>query len=229
MQLVDGRDTQAPHIGAPIATALAPSDLDIQRVEVLPGAASALYGLNALNGLVNILTRNPFDSPGLSIGQKTGLNHVGETGISARLFSESSVRYARVIGTKLAFKINLVYQTGYDWIARNTDDLNPNANASLSLLGADNPGRDRVNAYGDESANRRTLTPGGRRYVVARTGYLEEEATNYSLRNLRGDLALHYCIRPSVWPTAIRGRRSTTSTNAPTASGWKTTGSTSTA
>jgi outer membrane receptor for ferrienterochelin and colicin len=32
VQLVDGRDNQAPHIGAPIASALGPSDLDIQRV-----------------------------------------------------------------------------------------------------------------------------------------------------------------------------------------------------
>lgn len=203
VQLVDGRDNQAPHIGAPIATALAPSDLDIQRVEVLPGAASALYGLNALNGLANLITRNPFDSPGLSISQKTGMNHVGESGISAKLFSESSIRYAHVFGAKsgaakLAFKVNLVYQTGYDWIARDIRDLNPSANTSLGLLGADNPGRDRVNVYGDESANRRTLTLGGKRYVVARTGYFEEEATDYSLRNLRGDLAVHYRIRPTI-------------------------------
>ncbi|MBC8152206.1 MAG: TonB-dependent receptor [Bacteroidetes bacterium] len=208
VQLVDGRDNQAPHIGAPIAGALAPSDLDVQRVEVLPGAASALYGLNALNGLINIITRSPFDSPGLSISQKTGLswpglsrpgvNPGGESGSSAKVLSESSIRYARMIGTRFAVKVNVVYQTGHDWIARNTDDLNPNANASLNLLGADNPGRDRVNAYGDEPANRRTLTLGGRRYVVARTGYLEEETTDYSLRNLRGDLALHYRIRPNL-------------------------------
>jgi outer membrane receptor for ferrienterochelin and colicin len=32
VQLVDGRDNQAPHIGASIASALAPSDLDIRQV-----------------------------------------------------------------------------------------------------------------------------------------------------------------------------------------------------
>ncbi len=203
VQLVDGRDNQAPHIGAPIATALAPSDLDIQRVEVLPGAASALYGLNALNGLANLITRNPFDSPGLSISQKTGGNHVGESGMSAKLFSESSIRYAHVIGTNrgagaIAFKVNFVYQTGYDWIARDASDLNPNANASLGLFGANNPGRDLVNEYGDESANRRTLTLGGKKYVVARTGYFEEDVTDYSLKNIRGDVAVHYRINPTT-------------------------------
>lgn len=198
VQLVDGRDNQAPHIGGPIASALAPSDLDIQRVELVPGVASALYGMNALNGLVNILTRNPFDSPGLSVGQKTGVNHVGDATVSAKLYSETSLRYAQRIGSRLAFKVNLVYQRGYDWVADNRNDLNPNGNASLSLLGADNPAYDPVNGYGNEAANRRTLTLGGRRYSIARTGYYERDATDYGLSNLRGDVSLHYRFSPTV-------------------------------
>ncbi|QJW89854.1 TonB-dependent receptor [Spirosoma taeanense] len=198
VQLVDGRDNQAPHIGAPIANALAPSDLDIQRVEVVPGVASALYGLNALNGLATLITRNPFDSPGLSISQKTGANHVAETGLSAKLYSESSLRYAQRIGQKLAVKVNLVYQRGYDWVANNRADLNPNANVSLSLTGSTNPAQDPVSSYGNESSNRRTLTLRGKKYVVARTGYYEEEATDYQLRNLRGDVSVHYRLTPTV-------------------------------
>ncbi|GAB3755678.1 TonB-dependent receptor [Spirosoma pomorum] len=198
VQLVDGRDNQAPHIGAPIASALAPSDLDIQRVEVVPGVASALYGMNALNGLVNIITRNPFDSPGLSIGQKTGVNHVNNPAVSAQLYSETSLRYAQRLGQRFAFKANLVYQRGYDWVAANSTDLNPNGNASLRLFGADNPAQDPVNSYGNEAANRRTLTLGGRRYSIARTGYYEAEATDYRLLNLRGDLSLHYRFTPTT-------------------------------
>ncbi len=199
VQLVDGIDNQAPHIGGPIANALAPSDLDIQRVEIVPGAASALYGLNALNGLANLLTKNPFDSPGLSFSQKTGLSQPGQNGGNAtKVYSESSIRYAQRLGSRLAFKINLTYQTGYDWIALNASDLNPNGNASLKLFGADNPAQDPVSSYGNESANRRTLTVNGSRYVVARTGYYEEDVTDYRLRNLRGDVALHWRITPTV-------------------------------
>ncbi|AKD57015.1 TonB-dependent receptor [Spirosoma radiotolerans] len=198
VQLVDGRDNQAPHIGAPIASALAPSDLDIQQVELVPGVASALYGMNALNGLVNILTRNPFDSQGLSIGQKTGVNHVNDAAISPKIYSETSLRYARRIGNRFAFKVNLVYQRGYDWVAGNRDDLNPSGNASLGLFGADNPAYDPVNGYGNEAANRRTITLGGKRYSIGRTGYYEAESTDYGLRNLRGDLSLHYRFSPTV-------------------------------
>ena len=198
VQLVDGIDNQAPHIGAPIANALAPSDLDIQRVEIVPGAASALYGLNALNGLAQLITKDPFSSPGLSFSQKTGVNHVNDPLVSARAYSETSGRYARVFGSTVAVKINLTYQRGYDWIAHDNTDLNPTANASLGLLGATNPGHDLVNTYGDESANRRTLTLGGKKYVVARTGYTELETSDLSLTNVRGDAAVFWRIRPSL-------------------------------
>ncbi|GAB4014912.1 TonB-dependent receptor [Spirosoma koreense] len=198
VQLVDGMDNQAPHIGAPIANALAPSDLDILRVEVVPGAASALYGLNALNGLAQLITKDPFTSPGFSISQKTGVNHLSDPLVSAKVYSETSLRYAQTIGSRLAFKVNLTYQRGYDWIARDAADLNPNANTSLGLTGADNPGRDLVNNYGDESANRRTLTLAGKRYTVARTGYFENETTDLRLANLRGDVAVFWRIHPTL-------------------------------
>ena len=198
VQLVDGMDNQAPHIGAPIANALAPSDLDIQQVEIVPGASSALYGLNALNGLAQLITKDPFTSPGLSISQKTAVNHVNDPLVSAKVYSETSLRYARTIGSRFAVKINFTYQRGYDWIAHDLSDLNPNANTSLGLTGANNPGSDLVNNYGDESANRRTLTLGGKKYVVSRTGYLENETTDLTLNNLRGDIAVFWRIRPTL-------------------------------
>jgi iron complex outermembrane receptor protein len=116
VQLVDGIDNQAPHVGAPIATALAPSDLDIQRVEIVQGASSALYGLNALNGLVQLITRDPFTSQGLSISQKTGVNHINEALTAAKSYSETSLRYAHAFGKQVALKVNLTYQHGYDWM-----------------------------------------------------------------------------------------------------------------
>ena len=202
VQLVDGIDNQAPHIGSPIASAMAPNDLDIRQVEMIPGVASALYGMNSLNGLVNLITLNPFESEGLSFQQKTGVNHTGGTllggsqhdnkTVNPKLFSETSLRYAKKLSEKWAFKTNFTYQKGYDWIANSIIDLNPNANTSVGLLGKDNVGADYVNSYGNESSNRRTLTLSGKRYVVARTGYLEEEVTDYSINNIKGDFAVNF-------------------------------------
>ncbi len=196
VQLVDGVDNQAPHIGSPIASGMGPTDLDIRQVEMIPGVASALYGMNSLNGLVNLLTLNPFESEGFSIQQKTGVNHLSNPTLSPKLFSETNVRFAHKFSEKWAFKVNFGYQKGYDWIANSTLDLNPLANSSVNLLGKDNVGADYVNSYGNESSNRRTLTLGGKRYVVARTGYFEEEVTDYSINNLKADLSLNYRIKP---------------------------------
>ena len=55
-----------------------------------------------------------------------------------------------------------------------------------------------MNNYGDESANRRTLTLSGKKYVVARTGYQEFETTDLSLNNLRGDVAVFWRPRPNL-------------------------------
>ena len=198
-QLVDGVDNQAPHIGGPIGNVLGPSDLDISSVEIVPGTASALYGLNAINGLANFQTRNPFTSEGLTMQQKTGINHVSDPSSGAKLFSETSVRYAKILlADKLAFKVNATYLRGYDWVAHDQTDLNPNGNATTGLFGADNPARDPVNSYGNESSDRSTLTLGGKQYSVARTGYNEQDVVDYNLKTLKADMALHYRFRPGT-------------------------------
>ena len=206
-QLVDGVDNQAPHIGGPIGNVLGPSDLDISAVEIVPGTASALYGLNAINGLANFQTKNPFTAEGLSVRQQTGLNHLSDPNVKTfgagsspeKVYSETSVRYAKVLlADKLAFKINGTYLRAYDWIANDQTDLNPNGNATTGLFGADNPAPDQVNRYGNESSDRSTLTLGGKQYAVARTGYDERDLVDYNIRMLKADAALHYRFRPGT-------------------------------
>jgi len=206
-QLVDGVDNQAPHIGGPIGNVLGPSDLDISNVELVPGTAAALYGLNAINGLASFTTKNPFNSEGLSLRQQTGINHVndpnvktfGEDGSPVHTYSETSVRYAKVlVPEKLAFKINATYLRAYDWIANDQTDINPNGNATVGLFGADNPAQDQVSRYGNESSDRKNSTLGGKSYSVARTGYDERDLVDYNVRTLKADAALHYRFRPGV-------------------------------
>ena len=192
-QLVDGVDNQAPHIGAPIGNAMGPSDLDIEHVEIIPGTASALYGLNAINGLANFITKNPFTSTGITIQQKTGVNHVNDAETSAKLYSETSFRIAEKISNRFAFKLNGTLTEGYDWIADNRTDLDAVANTGVGITGGPlNPGYDPVSGYGNESSNRKTITLGGKQYVVARTGYYEKEVTDYHLQNIKADVGLVY-------------------------------------
>lgn len=195
-QLVDGMDVQSPHIGSPIGNALGPNDLDIEEVEIVPGVAASLYGMNAINGLANLISRNPFEHEGLSVQQKVALTHTGNASGNAHVFNETSLRYAKAWRRKWAFKANLGFIAGNDWIADDYTDMNAGANLSTGLTGDDNPAKDPVNNYGNESSNRRTLSLGGKSYVVARTGYPEMDITSYGIRNLKGDLTLMY--KPTV-------------------------------
>lgn len=195
LQLVDGADNQAPGLGVSIAGTASPSELDIQNVELLPGASSALYGMNSLNGIVNLLTKSPFTHKGFSLYQRVGVNHIDGGDHAPAVLSETSLRYAYAFRDRLAFKVNATYMRGTDWLANDTKDLNPLANQSTGLLGADNPALDPINSYGNESSNRRSLTMAdGKIYEVRRTGYYETDLINndYKVENLKFDAALHY-------------------------------------
>ncbi|MBC7424738.1 MAG: TonB-dependent receptor plug domain-containing protein, partial [Ferruginibacter sp.] len=197
-QLVDGMDVQSPHIGGPIGSSLGPGDLDIDNVEILPGTASALYGMNTVNGLANITTKDPFIFTGLSIQQKTAATHLNDANSGGKIFSETSLRWAKAISPKFAFKVNGTFTTGTDWIADNHTDLNPNANISVNLTDPNNPASDPVNSYGNESSDRKTISLGGKSYVVSRTGYDEKDVVGYGIKNIKGDAALYYKILPNT-------------------------------
>jgi len=198
MQMIDGIDNQAATLGVPLGNAIGPSELDIQSIEVTPGASSALYGMNALNGMSNMITKDAFKYQGLSVYQKTAVNHVGDAG-GAKPLTETSIRYAKAFNDKFAFKINFTYFQGQDWVADNHTDFTPNLNPSFPILnGANNIANDAWNKYGDNS-NIVVKDKNGKQYTVHRTGYWEKDLVgDYTVKNLKGDIALSYKITPKI-------------------------------
>src|SRR5690606_8446148 len=97
LSMVDGADTQAPGLGVSIANTVGPTELDVESIEIIPGASSALYGLNALNGTSNMITKSPFLYTGLSFYQQTGINHVNSPHFDPKVFNQSAIRYAQKI------------------------------------------------------------------------------------------------------------------------------------
>ncbi|HZW70145.1 MAG TPA: carboxypeptidase-like regulatory domain-containing protein, partial [Hanamia sp.] len=206
MQLVDGIDMQAATLGVPLGNAIGPTELDIQSIEITPGAASALYGMNAINGMANLITKNPFLSQGLSIFQRTGVNHVDGIDHAPALLTETAIRYAKAFNDKFAFKVNFGYLKGTDWISDTRTDQNPNnkktANPAYPVLaGANNIAFDGWNKYGDDAlAGSNTVSITGltidgqdnKTLTVARTGYWEKDLVDPEVSNLKFDASLHY-------------------------------------
>ena len=210
VQLNDGVDIQSATLGVPLGNAIGPTELDIESVEVTPGAASALYGANAINGLANLLTKNPFQYQGLSIYAKGGINHIAERNFNTKALGEFALRYAKAFNNKFAFKVNVGYFSATDWASYTRTDQNPNANPGFPEFtpGENNPGYDAWNKYGDESNNNATVKlpddpniPAefrNKQFAVRRTGYWETDLTDPVSTNIKADASLNYRFNPNT-------------------------------
>ena len=65
--LIDGRSIYRDEQGEVLWKLLPISLLEIKRIEVLKGPASVLYGFNAFDGVVNIITKSPKEMEGLTL------------------------------------------------------------------------------------------------------------------------------------------------------------------
>lgn len=62
--LIDGRSVYTPLYGGVYWDMMEVPPEDIQRIEVISGPGAALWGSNAVNGVINIITRNSADTQG---------------------------------------------------------------------------------------------------------------------------------------------------------------------
>ena len=187
LQLVDGVDNQTPGLSFAVGNLFGSSDLDMESAELIPGSASALYGPVAFNGVLMMKTKDPFQYQGLSTEVKTGINHFNEKYADPTPLYDLSVRYAKAINNRFAFKLNLSYFKGLDWYATNYTDVDQGT--PVDQRGDNNPARNALNIYGDD--NTRTLEGIGR---VSRTGYEERDLLDYNVYSLKGNGSLHYRV-----------------------------------
>ncbi|MFM7358970.1 MAG: TonB-dependent receptor domain-containing protein [Sediminibacterium sp.] len=156
-QLIDGMDNQAPGLNFSVGSVIGLTELDVESMELLQGASSALYGSGGMNGTVLINSKNPFKYQGLSFQIKNGVNHVDGYQRPRSPFFDWSFRWAKKISEKFAFKIGGQFIQAQDWLANQTENYNRTATAAnpygKSVVGfrANDPNYDGVNVYGDET------------------------------------------------------------------------------
>lgn len=206
-QLTDGMDNQAPGLNFSVGNIVGLTELDVDNVELLPGASSALYGSGGMNGTLLITSKDPFKYQGLSVQIKQGVNHVGDANTAAKPYYNWAARYAKAFNNRFAFRLSGEYIAGTDWEATNYSNYS-------QALGQSIPG-DRnlssyngVNTYGDEinfNVNQAmraygygALIPPGADSIVSRTGYNEKDLVDYNTFNLKLDGVLSYKITNST-------------------------------
>jgi iron complex outermembrane receptor protein len=102
--LLDGRDLAVAFLGSQEWNGLSVPVEDLGRLELIRGPGSALYGANAFNGVVNILTPRPKDIVGGKITVAGGEKNTVRT--DARYASESG---------SMSYKVNAGRTQGDTW------------------------------------------------------------------------------------------------------------------
>ncbi|HVR42876.1 MAG TPA: TonB-dependent receptor [Thermoanaerobaculia bacterium] len=105
LTLLDGRDPSVPFLGAQEWAALSYPVDEMASVELVRGPGAALYGPNAFNGVLNMVTKQPRYTQGGKV-QFSG----GELG-TARL----DLRHAGGLGTDWYYRVVAGYQQGDDF------------------------------------------------------------------------------------------------------------------
>ncbi len=208
-QLVDGMDNQAPGLNFSVASIIGLNELDIDNIELLSGASSALYGSGGMNGTMLMTSKSPFKYQGLSFVIKEGILHTDESQRQASSFHNWSLRWAEKFSDKFAVKITSELVQAKDWIG--TDYRNYDRSGGKLKAGSreTDPNFDGINVYGDETTGDirpvlngvaaaapflapfiSTLTT--KPINVSRTGYTEQELINPNTVNFKISGSLHY-------------------------------------
>jgi outer membrane receptor protein involved in Fe transport len=198
LQLVDGMDNSTPALNFPIGNLVGMIEADVQSVELLPGASSALYGAGAMNGILVMTSKNPFDSDGISVSLKRGITSQEAAGDNA--YTDFSIRMAHKFSNKFAAKANFGWLKGHDWVANNLTSKTAGATRAATNY-------DGINVYGDERAA--NIAGVGQQLVqfgiissaqaaalpsvdVTRTGYNEQDLTDYNAESVKADWGLYF-------------------------------------
>jgi iron complex outermembrane recepter protein len=139
--LVDGRSVYTPAFSGVIweLQDLVMEDLD--RIEVIRGPGAALWGDNAVNGVINIITKSASETQGLLLSTSFGTDEQSIT----------SMRYGGQLATNLFFRVYMKYESEDGYLSstgnRMTDgwdtllggarmDWEPNPNDRFTLEGS---------------------------------------------------------------------------------------------
>lgn len=177
LQMTDGRLSSLIATGLPLGPLSTTIPEDVERVEIVLGPTAALYGPNAHNGLVNIITKDPRTSEGTTAVVGGG----SQSMVTAR------ARHAQVINDKFAFKLAGGYTQGEEFeysdavyidTDRSRDGVNNEAFPELALdrdfdsisgeaalYYTPAPGHDLILTYGGSNNNNLAVTNAGRNQI----------------------------------------------------------------
>jgi len=132
--LLDGRIVNIEAVGPSDIEILPVSVEEIERIEVIRGGGSALYGANAYSGVISIITRHPEKTP---IGWASLSGGAQPEEISSKPLGTSSASAGSGYWKKgfWGYRVSAGYRQSNDWV--NPDDINHKVKWGRLLVGTD--------------------------------------------------------------------------------------------
>ena len=96
LTLTDNRIARVPSLRVNAFNFIPLTNDDVERIEVVLGPGSALYGPNSADGVMHVITRSPFASQGTSVN----------VGMGERSLRQTGFRHAGALGDRLGYKVS---------------------------------------------------------------------------------------------------------------------------
>ena len=122
MTLMDYRIASIPSLRVNVSILVPVNNHDIERVEILKGPASAMYGPNSANGVIHYVTRSPLDiekdvetNINLTAGERDIFGGHFRTAMKLKKATEKSP-------VQIGFKLSGNFVQGHDWKYRDPEE-----------------------------------------------------------------------------------------------------------
>ncbi len=206
LQLADNVEFMSPTSSLYGGNWMGTPELDIDNIEIIYGANSALYGSGALNGVILMNSKDPFKHQGVTVSVRGG----------SRLLFDTQLRYAQVFAKRFAFKLNANFISADEFLGESDAAIKATTEGGLAGSDATNNaygspfGWNKLNYFGDVGS---TITNpdftkynDGKPYRIYMPGFKESEILtvndgrrfglggDFKAGNLRLNPSLHFKI-----------------------------------
>ncbi len=206
LQLADNVEFMSPTSSLYGGSWMGTPELDIDKIEIIYGANSALYGSGALNGVILMNSKDPFKHQGITVSIRGG----------SRLLFDTQMRYAQVFAKRFAFKLNANFISADEFLGESDAAIKAMTEGGLAGSDASNNvygspfGWNKLNYFGDigSTITNEAFTKynDGKPYRIYMPGFKESEILtvndgkqfgfggDYKAGNLRLNPSLHFKI-----------------------------------
>ncbi|MFQ5746840.1 MAG: TonB-dependent receptor domain-containing protein [Gemmatimonadota bacterium] len=139
LTLTDNRIARVPSLRANISHLNPTTSSDLERIEVVLGPGSALYGPNAANGVIHSLTKSPIDYPGVTFSIANGLRQQdtgpGFGSSDEHVFYGEGRIAVKTDDDRFGFKLSGLYFNGRDYAFTDSTELSQQTLANVCING----------------------------------------------------------------------------------------------